>query len=335
MLQNKPMLFGIDLTHIGSDLRSAWAGMLRWPWLAWLRPQAKVQVIGIDSPVGAVRKSDFLAVQLPEDLLLRRSLLLPAMGTDEIAQAVQLDLQANSPFAPEEIAWVHRVQPSADGRVRVDAALTSHALVGKLLHEQSARLGVPEEALEVRVAFSQPSELVTLSGYGEARRSQRERRMAWAMASLVLLLLALLAALAVTPSLQLRLRAIDAAQAYAALAQKAGPTLAQREELVRRSMQLQELNAIVAESAQPLPVLEGLTKALSDETWLQTLQLQGTKVTMTGQTPNAAALMRQLGALPGVSDVKAPTAAIKPPGAPKEVFTIEFVVDASRFGKGG
>lgn len=335
MLQNKPMLFGLDLTHLGTDLRRAWEGLLKWRGLAWLMPHAQVRVIRADATASAARGAAFVAVQLPEDLLLRRSLDLPSMRENEVAQAVVLDLQASSPFAHDDMAWVHLTQSLDAGGVHVDVALTSRALVLAHLQKQSERLGVPQQSLEVRLPMGPEARLVTLPGYGEASRRRRERWMAWGMVLLGLLLVALLVSVAVTPTLQLRLRAIDAAQAYSALTQKVGPTLAQREDLVRRSLQLQELNAIVAESAQPLPVLEGLTRVLPDDSWLQTLQLQGAKVTITGQTPNAAALMRQLGATPGVSDVKAPTAAIKPPGAPKEVFTIEFTVDALRFGKGG
>ena len=70
-----------------------------------------------------------------------------------------------------------------------------------------------------------------------------------------------------------------------------------------------------------------LTQALPDDTSLLNLQLQGLKVTMAGQTTNAAALMQHLSAQPGVRDVRAPSAATKPLGVTKESFSIEFMLD--------
>lgn len=335
MLQNQATLFGLDLTRLGSDVRAAWQGLCSWRGLSWLQPRAAVSMVDAQTPPDAVRRASFVALELPEEILLRRQLTLPAMPDEAVNQAVRLDVLGHSPFAADDTVWAHAAQPGSTGLLSVHIVLTSRALVARHIDQAAARLGRPAHMLEVRVLAGQPVQRLTLPGYGEARRRAHERWMARAVWALLTVTLALAGALAVTPTLQLRARALDAADAYAALAKRAGPTLGQREELVRRSTQLQELNALVTESAQPLQVLETLTKALPDDTWIQMLQLQGNKVTLTGQAPNAATLMRELGALPGVRDVKAPSAAIKPQGAPKEVFTIEFTVDGTKFGKAG
>lgn len=53
----------------------------------------------------------------------------------------------------------------------------------------------------------------------------------------------------------------------------------------------------VSGGVDPLTVLDLLTQALPDDTSLLNLQLQGLKVTMAGQTTNAAALMQHLSSL--------------------------------------
>jgi general secretion pathway protein L len=114
------------------------------------------------------------------------------------------------------------------------------------------------------------------------------------------------------------------------LGQKATPVIAQRESLVRMSEQLTNLALLSRKSAPPLQTLKLITEALPDDTSLLSLQLQGQKVSISGQTGNAAALMKQLGSTPGLRDVKAPTPATKPLGAPRESFTIEFTLDPAQ-----
>jgi general secretion pathway protein L len=64
---------------------------------------------------------------------------------------------------------------------------------------------------------------------------------------------------------------------------------------------------------------------------LLVLQIQGHKVSITGQTANASALMKKLGGQPGLRDVRAPAPATKPLGATRESFTIEFTMDPAQW----
>eukprot|EP01035_Chromulina_nebulosa_P049595 gene49595-67338_t len=79
-----------------------------------------------------------------------------------------------------------------------------------------------------------------------------------------------------------------------------------------------------------------ITRALPDDTSLQSFQLAAPegpgkppKVLLVGQTGNAAALMQQLGAQPGLKDVKAPSAAVKPLGK-RAAFCTAITLDAAR-----
>ena len=86
------------------------------------------------------------------------------------------------------------------------------------------------------------------------------------------------------------------------------------------------IKAVLSERSDPLYVMALLTDALPDDTSLLGVQIQGSKVSINGLTPNAAALMQQLGSRPELRDVKAPTAATRSPGSPKDVFNIEFTL---------
>ena len=146
-----------------------------------------------------------------------------------------------------------------------------------------------------------------------------------------MLALALLVGIAATPSLQLYLRSKQAEAALQALQQKALPVLAERERFTLVSEKLTQLGENFNQSLAPRPVLQLITEALGDDTSLLSLQVQGHKVSLTGQTVNASALMKKLDSLPGLREVRAPAPATKPLGATRESFTIEFTMDPAQW----
>ena len=331
----------MDLAGLWHDLVVAWRGMLEWPVVAWLWPASAVcvwlptggQALS-RSPGSAfifdevrARKARFEGILLPESILLRRGLNLPQLATAELHAALELEVQALSPFPPGELVWSHEVRPGDSNQLRVQVALTSRKLIDQHVAElgQSARSG-----LEIWVPSALGAGAVVVPGFGEARRVRQGTAWRWASALLALVVIALLMALAVTPTVQLYLRSLQAAQAMAALQKKAGPVLEQRESLVRATEQLDALAKTIGKPVPPLQALNLVTDTLPDDTSLLGLQVQGLKVTITGQTGNSAALMKLLGSTPGLRDVRAPTPATKPLGAPKESFTIEFTMDPSQ-----
>ncbi len=337
--QNKARLFGLDLGSLWRDLLTAWRGMMEWPVLAWLWPKLPVrlwlptggQVLsrGLHTPPiedeQRARSARFEAVLLPENLLLRRTLNLPRLQSQELMAALHLELQTLNPFAPNDGLWAHEIAPQDSSTLRVDIVLASRNLIAQ--HMAAVHPQLTSQTPEVWVTRANGPGFLMLPGFGEARRQRQSVAWLWAGALLVLLALALMTAMAVTPSAQLYLRALQANKAMTALQQKAGPVLAQRESLVRTIDQLTSLAELVGKPIPPLQTLKLITEALPDDTSLLGLQIQGLKVSISGQTANASALMKQLGSTPGLRDVKAPTPATKPLGAPRESFTIEFTLD--------
>ncbi len=334
--------FGLDLASLWSDLAVAWRGMMDWPALSWLWPQSEVRLClptgdlalshGLDArPVQDQRRAQsarFEAIVLPEKLLLRRTLSLPELQPSELRAALSLEVQSLSPFPLDELTWTHEVASRHSGTLSVDIVLCSRKLIAQHLETVQAQL--KSQNPEVWIPSARGPGFLLLSGFGEARR-QRESAM-WRSASAVLALLALtlLLAIAVTPSAQLYLRALQANQAMTVLGQKAAAAIAQRETLVQASERLTDLTRLINKSVPPLQILKLITESLPDDTSLLSLQIQGLKVIITGQTVNAAALMKQLGGTPGLREVKAPIPATKPLGAQRESFTIEFMLDPAK-----
>lgn len=354
--QNKALLFGLDLAGLGASLRAAWQDLWRWPVLAWLRPQLPVRVVFPDGSVARYlagrrtlaksRKrdiaSEFEAVQLPDDVLLRRAVQLPTLNGQETVAALTLEAQSQSPFPLGQLLWVSiPVQATNPDRQSFELVLTSRVLAQAHLEKMGrfpASGGVEPTLPEVWVAAEGGAQVV-MPGFGEAHRQRRERIGFRVNVIMLVLALCLATVLAATPTFQLRLRALDAELQHRALQQKVAPLLQQREAYVGVQNQLQSLDNAVGTPTSAIKVLDIVTRALPADTSVLTFQLHSSdlpgkppRVQITGQTSNAAALMQHLGQQVGVRDVKAPTPALKPPGAIKESYSVEFLVDAAAQG---
>ena len=334
--------FGIASSSVGQDLLIAWRTMLEWPVLSWLWPKLPVRLWlptgsqalsrSLDTPAvqdeQRTRSARFEAVLLPENLLLRRTLNLPRLQRQELMAALHLEVQTINPFELNDVVWAHEITQQESASLQAHLVLASRKLIAK----QIAAIHPHFEAQtsEVWVASMSGVGFVMLPGYGEALRQRQSNLWRWASALLAVMVFALIAAIALTPSAQLYLRAVHAHKSMMELQQKAAPVIAQRESLVRATDQLTSLGQLIGQPPSPLQTLKLITDALPDDTSLLSLQIQGFKVNISGQTANASALMKQLGSTPGLGDVKAPTPATKPLGAPRESFTIEFTLDPAQ-----
>lgn len=328
-------LFGLDLAVLWSDFRATWQRAHQWPLLAWLTPDVPVRVLRADGTealwdgrrlVGVANAPvpRFTAIEVPADSLLHRSLGLPAMADAQIAQAVALEISTVSPFPVTDLVWGHVVQARPEGGLRVDAALASRQQVQGFLEQQHERLKGGEAEVW---AFSEAGTPIALAGWGGDRRARHaalRRRIGYGLALGALLLVG---AMAVTPIAQLRLRAIEAAVGYSELQGRAMPVVTQREAFMQTIERMGLLREVLSEQADGIRLLEVLTQVLSDDTSLQSIEVKGLKVRITGLTANAATLMQQLGQQAGFKDVRAPVAAVRNPGATLDSFNIEFQLD--------
>lgn len=333
----------MDTHRLREAFAQAWAELRDGPILDWFTPAQRIRWIRAsgapelwlsgggrltrDKPSSAKAAAPFVAIEVSNAIVLRRHTMLPNLASAAAAQAIALDATTHSPFPPDELVWGARRTPSAQRRGwhDVEIVLASRRLIRQDLAAQPGAATL--ENTEVWCLSEKVAEPIVLAGFAEPSRQRAERRGRKLNLALLACAFALLIAIAVSPSLQLRERALAAVQSYEQLARQAAPALAQRESLVRSEDQLAELLAILGEQVDPLQVVDLLTRALPDDSSLLTLQVQGLKVTLTGQTANSAALLERLGNEPGLREVRAPTAATRPPGATKDNFSIEAQID--------
>ena len=338
---------GVDLSGLVQDTRKAWYHAQSWPLLSWLTPSLPVVLIHPDGgqstwhgnraagkpPAGQSAKvrSDFIALELPPDLVLSRTVRLPAgMGRADIHDALALQARTFSPFPVEDLVWASNAGPQQGEHVLV---LASRTQVEQYVQDwrQQSPVNSSAELPEVWVGVG-AQKYVALPGQGLQRRLRRIARQRNVGYALVLSMVAVLAAMAVTPTVQLRMRALQASAAYEDVVRRTAPVVRDREQVVLASNKLNALAEILGERIEPLRVIDTLTQVLPDDAAVQALQLVGTKVSLSGQANDAAQLMQKLGEQPGIREVRAPAAATRLSNSNKESFSIEFVVDPKVFG---
>ena len=281
--------------------------------------------------------ADFWAIELPESLVLRKSLHLPPLGPQDCASAALLEAQSISPFPASDLLCGFVEQSRSTTAVKLQIVLASRAQVEPYVQSKiiAARQAQTEGAVladpELWV-FTPQQQPVVLQGFGENARAQAGRRKLMRNAAGVGLALLLLLAIAVTPTAQLRLRAVEAVKVYDVMASKTNDVVAKRERLMQSADQVAGLSDLLAERIDSVKVLSMLTKVLPDDTALQSARIQGSKVTVSGFTENTSALMQKLSNQEGVKDVRAPSAATRVGGGNRENFTIELALETKIFG---
>ena len=341
--------FGLDTRQWARHVRAAGSRLLGSPALAWLQPAARAQLRqadgrtsiwdvarGVATPVAAGGAPAVVeAVELPLSRVLERRLLLPPLAPAELAQAVQLEVAGASPFGAEQTVYGFDARPTAEGLTRVDLAITSRPEVAQVLPSGMAD---PQWLPEVWVlpasatSAGAPMRPLVLRGYGEARRQRLAQQGLATRLGLLLLAVLLLAVIAVTPTLMLRQRALQAQQSFEVLQRQAAPQIAQREALMQRLERLQAIDRQLNQQLALPPVLDMLTRALPDGAWLNALRIEGVKLVLNGNADDAAALVQRLAAQPGVHDVRLASPATRGAGATKESFIIELQLDPRRYG---
>ena len=347
---------GIDAGQWPGQWRAAAALLLRSRWLTGLTPAVRVRLHQADGRAtlwdvardqaravlaGDSAPAQVEAIEVPRADVLERQLLLPTLSDAQLADAVDLEVGAVSPFPPAQTVAGYRAQAIGADRLRVDLVLTSRQQLETLL---AAAGDVPPE-LWVLAPAAAPTDLpdpvapvgttlypIVLRGFGETQREGIARRGRRQRLGLLLLAAVLLAALVVTPVLRERANTLAAEQAFSALQTETAPQLARREALQKQADQLKLLRQQVHEQAAPLPVLDLLTRVLPDSAWLHSLQIEGAKVTMSGDADDTAALVQSLGAQPGARGVRLPSPVTRSPGAPRESFVIEMQIDPAKYG---
>ncbi|MFP5414230.1 MAG: PilN domain-containing protein [Gammaproteobacteria bacterium] len=327
-------LFGLDLGALANGLRQGWAGVLRWPLLAWLTPADPIEVhrpdgsrqrcVGVsERPAPAGADAEFHALLLPQDLVLSRQLTLPHLTDAEIEAALRLELQADSPFPEARLDWGWRIDAVDEPGLKITLAFaaTDHVNAHVNAYVAAHRSGLPDK-FELWADAGGP---VVLRGRGEAPRLAQARSRCRRMLLWPLLIVALLGALVLAPYGQLRQRTIDAQRQLEQIQNASTSYLDARAALVQADSRIAAVVAWRDGKADMLYVLHKLTTLLPDSAYLSRLDIEDRKVRITGNAADAAGLMETLRADAGVAELRALNPIVRGRDG-RDAFYLEFML---------
>ena len=257
---------------------------------------------------------------LPASVALRRRMLLPAAASERLRDVVGFEIERQTPFAADAVAFDARLVARRDGDAQIDAELI--AVPRTALQSAEAALGDLARNLagiDVLGADGAPLGINLLAP--TQRRQQADPLRPWNLVLATVVVVATAAMLWQT--LYNRRTAADAFEQVASQRADAARGVAlERQQLLDIVEGQAFLDRTRAGRPTAVEVLDDLSKRLPDSTYLEKLAIEGGRITLIGRSNEASAL---LGRLEGSRLWRAPAlaGALQPdPRTGRDIFTL-------------
>ncbi|MEW6727937.1 MAG: PilN domain-containing protein [Pseudomonadota bacterium] len=239
------------------------------------------------------------------DVLLRR-IHLPVLKAEELQQAIELEARSSSPFPWASTLHGHSIVHAPDGLLDIEIALTRQ------------RTGLDGSLPLYAQGFTGPIPM----GHAQTRPSSPWYRDGWTL--ILLGALALVSFIGVlTPTLLMRADVRAGNEVLARLSAATAPMQAQRDELVRLQQDLDQIQAYARSHPIPLVLLDDITRAMPDGSWLIKMELKHGHLILDGYADDSGVIVSALERIPGLKDVRLGSGVTRNPGNGKEIFRIE------------
>ena len=261
------------------------------------------------------------AVVLPDQLVLCKTLPVPAAAEADLASMLALEVTSSSPFPKADTCYGWLIAERRPDNIQVHLVISSKSAVMAYIAANMQR----EDAGDCEVWAQAAGRMVMLSGFGEAPRLQRNRRRLSRMAMIVAYcLLAVMLLVAVAAGAKyLELRKVRATQQQ--VEQSASDAVALRTALASSKSMVNEINGLLGAYPSPRRELQRLTALLDDDTWLGLAEIQGAALKIEGESSDASAVMQKLLDQPAYARVEAPVA-IRKSGPGLEHFVLKLTL---------
>jgi general secretion pathway protein L len=238
-----------------------------------------------------------IAVSVPGEKLLERTLALPLAAEADLTSLLRYEMDSITPFTVEELFWTWSVLRRDRERRRLHVRL-SFVPKAALPTFTSALEGLGVTASWLEVATPSGTARVIPLGHMAASQQRHRRHLRLALGATAALMVACVVLPCVLQSVartrvEDRIRALDPDVRLA-------ETL--RARISRDSSAATLIAAEHGRAGDPLAVLSAVTAALPDDTFLTDLTIRGGKLEITGQSKAAARLIAVLAASPVVKD---------------------------------
>lgn len=311
-------LFGFDVRRIGHYFRSGWRDFL-WgeasPVLAAVDETVRARLPDggeryyragrpAAAPAGGAAAE---AVVIPDELALAKVLRLPLAAEAELDAVLALEVRSSSPFDAADTCFGWTLLRRDDTEARIQLVISSTAAVMEYIGERFDNHDVG--AFEVWADID--GHMVTLDGFGEDRRRQRNRRrMVYAGALAAYSLVALVAVFGCAAGLK-KLELEKVRGIHAEVSARAADVVGTRSDLVAARDMISVANTLAAAYPSPHRELQRLAQLLADDTFLSSVEISGSDLKITGESLDSAAVMQALLDNPAYSLVEAPVASKK------------------------
>ncbi|GHD37929.1 PilN domain-containing protein [Halioglobus pacificus] len=322
------MLFGYDVRDTGRLWQAAWREFL-WSDDSPVRQQLDDVVTLTDGDTKTsyqagqridATTSHLVAVAVPNDLVLERSLELPGAVLPNLESVMALEVSSSSPFSADDTAYGWSRLAGSEDTLNIRLVILSRSAVMTYL-AKSHDIHDPGE----REVWAQADgHWVMVRGFGEQHRQQSyRRRLIRCGAYVAATALVLLVLLAFNVGFkQFELSRLEAASAE--LQRDAAPALALRQRLGAVNGTVSEVNRLVSEYPSPHAELARLTALMGDDVFIQQFQMNGREIRLRGRAQDAASVMQLLTEQPEFVSVTAPQAITRISGSSEEQFYLNI-----------
>jgi general secretion pathway protein L len=255
-------------------------------------------------------------LRLSPGALLEREIVLPLAAERDTEGALRYEMDRVTPFRPDAVFWAWEVERRDRQRRRLHLRLllVPRAAVNRALAAVCAA-GASACLLEGR----NPAGMWRVITLAETAWCSWQRRLLHGAA---LGCAALAAAVVVTPIIRQSLARADIEARIASLEPRAWEAEALRRRIVQDLTSGDMVAATRAEFGDALGMLAALTNILPDDTYLTGLTMKQRRMTLQGQSINAARLIAALATDPAVHNPAFAAPVTRLPGGRPEMFTI-------------
>lgn len=230
-----------------------------------------------------------LALTLPPQSVLRKTLTLPLATEENLSQVLEFQVEQHTPFSAGQVYFCHRVlaRDFGRGQLSVEFLATPRAAVDAAV-KTLAQHGVVVRAVfaEDMLAAGALINLLPLA-LGSAPSVLRTGANLW-----LALLIGLLALTAMAMPILIKREAVVQMLPWVDKGKKAAETVdGIRRELEARVDQYNYLLEKRRATPTVIQTLEELTRVLPDDTWVQTLDIKGKELLIQGETASSVKLI--------------------------------------------
>ena len=261
-----------------------------------------------------------LKVLLASDTVLRKILEMPLVADVDLRQALYFEIDRQTPFCPDDVYFDYRViekRPQLK-RVTLELTVVPRGIADEILGKVEA-LGFRPSGLDVAIGSTPGGSGINLLKPQEPGARRQRSSLSWAFVACQMILLIAVVYIPVS-----QLSALDASlDAEVAQAKdKAQRTLSTRNELDRSIKAASFLDQKKLQAPTIILVLNELTKAIPDNTWLSTISEDNNEFKISGYSTAAAELISALDSAPIFKDPAFSSPIVQDPQTKLERFDI-------------